>query len=126
MNTVLVIDDDASVRESFALALLSRDCTVVTAANGGEGLQCAMARRPHLVFLDLRMPGMDCVEVLRTVQPQVPEARIYIATAYRRDYLEPLRAAATDGFRFEVLEKPLVREKIRAVFDAVFEGNQIL
>jgi CheY-like chemotaxis protein len=56
---VLVVDDDAELRDSIRMTLELEGYRVVTAADGREALSCIEQRRPDLVLLDLAMPGMN-------------------------------------------------------------------
>ena len=59
MGRVLVVDDDAQIRDVVALALLDEGYEVVTAANGAIALERAVEYPPHLILLDMRMPVLD-------------------------------------------------------------------
>jgi CheY-like chemotaxis protein len=61
---VLVIDDDAQLRELYRVNLEMRGLTVAEAANGEQGLDSARTNRPALIVLDLAMPGTDGFGVL--------------------------------------------------------------
>lgn len=78
---ILVIDDELGPRESFRMLLKDR-YDVQTAASGAEGL-ARLAESPFdLVFLDVRMPDMDGVQVLRGVREQWPDLPVIMVTAY--------------------------------------------
>jgi chemosensory pili system protein ChpA (sensor histidine kinase/response regulator) len=62
--TVLVVDDDAIVGEMYRLALTRSGFNALVAKDGPAGLQMAAASDPALIFLDIRMPRMDGIEVL--------------------------------------------------------------
>jgi CheY-like chemotaxis protein len=62
--TVLVVDDDAIVGEMYRLGLSRSGFNVLVARDGLAGLEVAAASRPALIFLDIRMPQMDGIEVL--------------------------------------------------------------
>jgi CheY-like chemotaxis protein len=64
---VLVVDDDRVIAEMYSLALSRAGHEVVLANDGEAGLRAASTMRPDLVFLDVRMPKMDGVEVLRNL-----------------------------------------------------------
>jgi CheY-like chemotaxis protein len=61
---ILLIDDDPVVTEMYALALARGGHDVISAGDGPRGLQLAASNRPDLIFLDVKMPRMDGIEVL--------------------------------------------------------------
>ncbi|WP_170481880.1 response regulator [Ruegeria arenilitoris] len=68
LNTVLVIDDEASARGLLKKRLEAEGCTVLLAKSGGEGLELAAKYHPSLITLDVMMPGMDGWTVLRKLK----------------------------------------------------------
>ena len=58
---IVVIDDDAAIRGSFQLVLEEMGCVVRVAEDGLQGIELVKAARPDLIFLDLKMPGIDGV-----------------------------------------------------------------
>jgi hypothetical protein len=73
-SSVLVIDDDPSVRDVVKRSLSKEGVSVMTAASGEEGLELARKHRPDVITLDVQMPGMDGWEVLKTLKSD-PELR---------------------------------------------------
>ncbi len=67
MEKILVIDDEPIIRESMTAYLEDSGFTVCQAINGREGLAVFRREQPDLVMVDLRMPGIDGLEVLSTV-----------------------------------------------------------
>ncbi|MGO8873182.1 MAG: response regulator [Acidimicrobiales bacterium] len=65
---VLVCDDDASLLQALAISLSARGYDVVTARTGEEGLDRAAHRHPDVVLLDLGLPGIDGVEVVKAIR----------------------------------------------------------
>ncbi|MFA5529422.1 MAG: response regulator [Thiohalomonadaceae bacterium] len=121
---ILVIDDEQSVRDAFALALESEGYEVDTAADGEEGLRKFSVNPPDLVFLDLRMPGMGGIETLRRLKGLSPNSPVYIVTAFYQAYLEPLQALQEEGVTFQLAKKPLGAHDIREITRSVFEGPE--
>jgi len=115
MGRVLVIDDDAGVRETFRAALEDAGYAVETVTNGLAGLESAQTDRPDLVFLDLKMPGFSGVETLAALHMSCPHTPVYIVTAFYGDYLEPLRALESRGVDFNVARKPLTVGEIQMI-----------
>ncbi|MBW8079222.1 MAG: response regulator, partial [Gallionella sp.] len=87
---ILVIDDDAAVRGAFHLVLSEMGCIVQLAENGLQGIALAQAERPDLIFLDLKMPGIDGVETMHRLLAHDSTLNIYIVTAFSREYLGDL------------------------------------
>ncbi|MEK7142839.1 MAG: response regulator [Patescibacteria group bacterium] len=65
IQTILVVDDDASLREILTEKLENENFKVLTAINGEEGLQTAKVKHPDLILLDINMPIMDGLEMLK-------------------------------------------------------------
>ena len=77
-QNIVVIDDDAAVRGSFQLVLEEMGFTVRLAENGLQGVELAKIMRPDLIFLDLKMPGIDGVETMRRLLALDSTLKIYI------------------------------------------------
>ncbi len=79
---VLVVDDDDMIRELFREILESEGHTVITAKTGAEGIENIRQSDFNLVFLDLKMPGMDGVELFSQIKIARPELPVTIITGY--------------------------------------------
>jgi DNA-binding NtrC family response regulator len=112
---VFAIDDDESVRDAFMLALADEPYRVKGFGVGSEAVEAAKVDRPDLVFLDLNMPGMDGVEVMKSLHKIDPTIRVYIVTAFAEEYMERLRDARKDGVSFQLASKPITDEQIRLI-----------
>lgn len=115
MKRILVIDDDDAVRESFVAALECRDYLVSSANSGLAGIESARTQHPDLVFLDLKMPGMNGVETLSKLREQCPEVPVYFVTGFHAEFLEPLKELRARGAAFDLARKPLTVAEIRAI-----------
>ena len=72
MKKLLVIDDEASTRELLKISLESDGYTVFVAEDGPKGLEIFGEENPAIVLTDIKMPGMDGIEVLQKVKEQSP------------------------------------------------------
>jgi CheY-like chemotaxis protein len=115
VRKILVIDDDPAVRAAFKLILEDDSFSVREAENGLEGIELTLAERPDLIFLDLRMPGIDGVETLRRLKAIDDTLNIYIVTAFANEYMEQLKGIHEEGFQFELASKPLSSVQIRNI-----------
>ncbi|MDF1745564.1 MAG: response regulator [Gimesia sp.] len=114
-QSILIIDDEEPIRDAFELALEDEPYIVVTCSNGREGLLEFEKNQPALVLLDLKMPEMDGVEVLRNIREANTEVPVYIVTAFQTEFMDDLKAAANEGLTFELAAKPLTDEEIRTI-----------
>ena len=111
LRKVLVVDDDPVVGKSFNRVLSGKGYIVVTAEDGYEALQKLQSEHYDMVFTDLRMPGMDGVEVAEKVKAMQPWTPVVIVTGYGSGKSEErARAAGVSQF----LHKPLSPEMIEA------------
>ena len=77
-GTILIVDDEASIRELLKFNLQKEGYTVLEAEEGTNGLLIAKSEKPDLVVLDLMLPGMDGLEICRTLKSQHNTAGIPI------------------------------------------------
>jgi two-component system response regulator (stage 0 sporulation protein F) len=79
-NEILVVDDEQGILESFE-AMLGDDYTLVTLDNGFEAIEYAKSHKPRLIFLDIKMPGMNGIEVLKRLRRDEIDAAVVVVTA---------------------------------------------
>jgi len=103
VDNVLVVDDERNIRALVARVLGQDQVEVHGAATGKEGLQMADEVSPDLVLLDLRLPDMDGMDVLRALRTRYPEVAVIIITGFGQiqSAVEAIKVGATD-----YLEKP--------------------
>jgi DNA-binding response OmpR family regulator len=109
---ILVIDDEEAIRMSFTLALKDTGFQVDTAESGEKGLQMKKDAEYDLILLDLKMPGMNGVQMLRQIRENDKDVPIYIITAFHKEFFDELKIARKEGLGFEVLKKPVSSEEI--------------
>ncbi len=121
-KNILVIDDEESVRKSYLLALEDAPYKVDSAASGEEGLAKLKKKKYDLMFLDLKMPGLNGVETLSEIRKINEKVPVYIVTAFHSEFAEGLKSLQKQGIDFELLSKPIGAEQIIAVCQAALEG----
>lgn len=109
LRKVLVVDDDPVVARSFDRVLSNKGYIVITAENGYDALQKLQAEKVDVVFTDIRMPGMDGLEVAERVKARQPWTPVVIVTGYGTTANEE-RAKAAGVTEF--LHKPVSPEDI--------------
>jgi DNA-binding response OmpR family regulator len=113
---VLVIEDNAALRDGVRLALEAAGHAVVTASHGHEGLGYLNGHRVDLVVTDLFMPEMDGIEVIATLRRQFPGVKI-VAMSGRPgvDYLKVARELGAA----RILRKPFAMDELLSAVDGV-------
>ena len=81
MQTILVIDDDDSLRDTIGLMLEQEGYRVHLAADGREGYERSLTLRPDLILVDLRLPGMSGVEICRQLRSDKVQTPIIVLSA---------------------------------------------
>ncbi|HTX54963.1 MAG TPA: response regulator [Candidatus Baltobacteraceae bacterium] len=104
MPRVLIVDDEPDAVELLSEFLTGKGYEAIAAYNGEEALKKVKAERPHLILLDIRMPGMNGLEVLRQVRQIDQEVGVIVVTAVQEE--ETGRQALKLG-AFDYIVKPL-------------------
>jgi DNA-binding NtrC family response regulator len=110
-NTVLCIDDDPNFLKMLETFLATRGATVLTAPEGKAGLALFRARRPNLVLVDLRMPGVNGFQVLTALTKESPDTPLIVISGEGEvdDVIRALRLGA-----WNYLTKPMEQFAILA------------
>ncbi len=117
--SILVVDDEEVVRKSHLRSLTSEHCRVEAAWNGDEALRAMERCAFDVVLLDLRMPGMDGMSVLKTIKRRWPQSQVVILTGYPS--IETAKEAVRLG-AYDYLAKPVgPHEVINAAHGAMMQ-----
>ena len=119
---VLVIDDETSIREGSERILKRMGCSVLGAANGEEGLAILARKRVHIVLLDLKMPGMDGMEVLGHIQADYPAILVIVITGFAT--VETAIEAMKQG-AYDFIPKPFEPDQLRIVINRAKDKIQL-
>lgn len=109
MTTVLLIDDEKPTLEMFSMLLQALGYETRMADNALEGLALFEKERPDVVFTDVKMPGMDGLELLTRIKALDPEAEVVVVTGHGD--LE-LALEALDRGAADFIDKPLREEAL--------------
>ena len=116
---ILVIDDEPAIRDTMRMILEYEGYECLTAGAGAEGLTLTERESPDLVFLDIKMPGMDGLETLSRLRGMNDALPVVIVSAHGTASTA-LEAGRLGAFRF--IEKPLSKDY---VLDAIREGLEL-
>jgi DNA-binding NarL/FixJ family response regulator len=118
MIRILVVDDHPVVRHGLMSILRwEKDFLLVgEAADGAEALRMVVDLQPDVVLLDLRLPQLSGIEVMRHAHPQAPATRFLVLTTYDTDeYIAPALAAGAQGYLLKDAEPDELGRAIRAL-----------
>jgi DNA-binding NtrC family response regulator len=120
---ILVVDDDHDVRTLLRIRLERLQYTVSTAATGVEALEKLAVEQPTLVLLDLKLPALSGVEVLRHIRREAPDATVIVMTAYAtvQKAVEAMKEGA-----YDFLTKPLTPGHVELVIEKALERQALL
>jgi DNA-binding NtrC family response regulator len=119
---VLVVDDEKNIRLTFSETMTQMGFDTRTASNGEEALTKMQGSEFDLVLLDLRMPGMDGIEVLHRIRERYPKVRVIMITAHGtvESAVEAMKLGAVD-----FIQKPCTPDEIRKLVGKVMEREAI-
>lgn len=121
---ILIVDDQEIVRLSYLRSLSSAHCSAETATSGEEALRAMEEHGFDLVLLDIRLPGMDGMTVLRTIKQRWPDTEVVIITGYPN--VESAKEAVRLG-AYGYLAKPVGPDDvIKAANDAMIQKRWTL
>jgi len=120
-KNILVIDDEEAVRRSFELALEDTPYEVTTVDCGEKGIE-EVKNGYDLVFLDLKMPGMNGVETLTQIREFSTKLPVYIVTAFHKEFLTELDVVRDKGLDFQLLRKPIGSVEIQTLAQSVLDN----
>ncbi|UCE32406.1 MAG: response regulator [Burkholderiales bacterium] len=106
---ILIVDDESVVRQAFMRILSSERCTVEAVSNGPDALVRMQQQRFDVVLLDLKMPGIDGMTVLRTIKACWPETEVIVVTGYAA--IETAKQSVTLG-AFDYMAKPVGPDEV--------------
>jgi len=104
--TILLVDDEPDILEFVSYNLKKEEFKVLKASNGAEGLKKAIKEKPHLILLDVMMPGMDGIETCDQIRktPGLENTLIAFLTARGEDYSQ---VAGFDAGADDYITKPI-------------------
>ena len=108
-HRVLIVDDEAGIRQALKQVLEYEDLEVRVAASGGEAISLYTEFKPHLVFLDVKMAGLDGLETLSRLRDLEPPAQIVMISGHGTI---ATAVEATQRGAFDFLEKPLDTDRL--------------
>jgi DNA-binding NtrC family response regulator len=119
---ILIVDDDENMSVAFRQFLKSDGHHPIIASNAAEGLDAVQKEHPDVVFMDIRMPGIDGLEGLKRIRQFDPNAYVVIMTAYSSSQtsIEAMRFGA-----FDYLNKPFDLDDVRHIIEKALTAQTL-
>ncbi|MEW6139337.1 MAG: sigma-54 dependent transcriptional regulator [Thermodesulfobacteriota bacterium] len=113
---IVIVDDERSIRRSLEMFLAKKGYGVLTAENGESGLLIIDREQPDIVILDIRLPGMSGLEVLRSVRGRHPTISVIMMTAFHDmdTTIEAMKLGA-----YEYIHKPIDIDELEIAIEKV-------
>jgi two-component system response regulator NreC len=122
---ILIVDDHTLLRAGLR-ALLTQDPTIEVvgeAADGRDAVRAVGQLSPHLVLMDLTMPGMNGIEAVTEIKRRYPQVRVLVMTLHKaEDYIHASLKAGADGY----ILKDATQEEFRVAIRTVLQGKTYL
>ena len=107
---ILVVDDDIHILKLYKLELEEDGYEVITASNGQEAMELFDSEEPNLVTLDILMPDIDGISLLRQMKEKKPRLPIIMSTAY--DYRDDFAVWASEAYLVKSADLSEMKEMI--------------
>ena len=121
---ILIVDDEEVVRLSHLRSLEGSECQTRAAEDGRQAIQVMEQDPADVILLDLRMPGLDGMDVLKTIKQRWPESEVVVITGY--PCIDTAKQAVRLG-AFNYLTKPLGPDEVmKAANDAMTQKRWAL
>jgi DNA-binding NtrC family response regulator len=119
-HRILVVDDELTVCKSIRQVLVREDCEVDMALSGEEALRLDAERPYDLLIVDLMMPGLSGMDLLKSLKAKNPGARVIMVTGYptMRNTIQAMQLGAMD-----FLPKPFLPTTLRTLVAKALEGG---
>ncbi|MCC7048705.1 MAG: response regulator [Alphaproteobacteria bacterium] len=123
MASILVIDDDQTIRDAIKLMLETRGHRIHTASDGSKGLLCVEANKIDLVITDVLMPGQEGIETIRSLRQRADRVPILAISGggqtHFRDALEAARLLGANA----TLSKPFAMPELTRTVDELLSAR---
>ena len=114
MKSILVVDDEENIRFLYKEELIDEGYDVTLASGGNEALELLKTKKPDLITLDIKMPGMDGIETLRRIKEIDKNIPVILCTAYGQ-YKQDFSSWASDAYVVKSADLEELKTKIKTV-----------
>ncbi|MCK4559470.1 MAG: response regulator [Calditrichia bacterium] len=116
-KTVMIIDDSIVIRKMIEIALEDEDYNIITAISGKEGLEAIEKEKPNLVILDMMLPDMNGIEVLKTIKTEKKLPVIMLSGKDSPQLIETAKEVGVDDFLPKPFRDEELVEKVKTLIE---------
>ena len=121
---LLIVDDEVEICDFLKSFFEERNYEVKTASSGQTALEVLEQYRPQVVLLDIRMTGMDGIQVLEVIKKKYPRVKVIMVTALEtRDKIEECLRLGADNYITKPLSLEYLENDVREKIEALTESN---
>jgi DNA-binding response OmpR family regulator len=121
---LLIVDDEKEICDFLKEFFEERSYRVVTANNGPDALERVKSEKPALMLLDMKMPGMDGIEVLKQVKKIAPEVKVIMVTAVgTQDKINEALDSGADNYITKPLSLDYLEDDVKKKVAQILMGE---
>jgi DNA-binding response OmpR family regulator len=121
---LLLVDDEIEICEFLTSFFEERDYDVKSATSGEEALGLAQSFQPHVILLDIKMPGMDGIKVLEKIKAAYPKMKVIMVTAIEtRDKIEECIRLGADNYITKPLSLDYLENDVRTKIEGLMNSG---
>ena len=121
-NNILIVDDQVELTQILGEYFhVKKDYNVLTATDGKVALNVIHEQKPELVLLDMKLPSVNGLEILKVLRKDYPYSKVIVMTAYDTEYKKEIDAVGYDAFFI----KPILFEELKDTVDALLSGKPL-
>jgi len=117
-GTILVVDDEKEVAMILKGLFAALGYEMLTALNGNDAIKIIDEKDPALILLDIRMPGVDGIQIIKKLKKEKPLTKVIVMTTFVKENREEVEKIGIDGFFSKPIDLNGLMERIRFVLDA--------
>ena len=124
-GVILVVDDDKKITMGLQGFFTTLGYDMLTALDGNEALKIIDSVTLDLILLDVRMPGVDGIQILKHVRKDKPKTKVIIMTAYDEEVKSEIEKIGIDGFFAKPIDVAQLIGRIRYVIDKIKQDTRV-
>jgi DNA-binding response OmpR family regulator len=123
MSKLLIVDDEVEICEFLKSFFEDRDFEVAVANGGSQALEKVAAFHPEVVLLDIQMPGMDGLQVLKKIKETYPKVKVIMVTAVEtQEKIEEAMRFGADNYITKPLSLEYLEKDVQDKIDILAKG----